>query len=245
MRWIYLSPHFDDAILSCGGLIDYQTSMALNVEIWTVTSKVPKLEDSSELIKMIQEQWQMGSPEVAVIERQREDAKALAVVNATSSYLDFLDCIYRKSVKGEFYYQDIFSDLHPEEANLPLQISTVINRLTSEDDILVFPLAIGHHIDHEIVNEASRFVGNKKLFYIDIPYFFKEEGILDVIIEHYTEKNIRFGSQHLDKWVEGILEYRSQISSLFSDENDVLNKLTRFYSRFNGLSLWEEVKLDS
>ena len=25
MRWIYLSPHFDDAVLSCGGLIWEQT----------------------------------------------------------------------------------------------------------------------------------------------------------------------------------------------------------------------------
>jgi len=36
MRWIYLSPHFDDAVLSCGGLIFDQTCGGTAVEIWTV-----------------------------------------------------------------------------------------------------------------------------------------------------------------------------------------------------------------
>jgi len=36
MRWIYISPHFDDAVLSCGGLIWEQTHKGITVEIWTV-----------------------------------------------------------------------------------------------------------------------------------------------------------------------------------------------------------------
>jgi LmbE family N-acetylglucosaminyl deacetylase len=33
MRWIYLSPHFDDAVLSCGGLIFDQAQAGTPVEI--------------------------------------------------------------------------------------------------------------------------------------------------------------------------------------------------------------------
>jgi hypothetical protein len=35
MRWIYLSPHLDDAALSAGGLIYEQTQAGIQVEIWT------------------------------------------------------------------------------------------------------------------------------------------------------------------------------------------------------------------
>jgi hypothetical protein len=240
MRWIYISPHFDDAILSCGGLIDYQTSIGLSVEVWTVTSGIPQLEGSSDLIKQIQEQWNVTSPAEAVIERKKEDNLALGLVNATSSHLNYLDCIYRASREGNFYYQSIFSDIHPEEANLPLQISNLINQQIQDEDILVFPLSIGNHIDHEIVNEAAKFIPNKKLFFIDIPYFFKDEEILETIKNNYIEKNILFPPNHIVNWVKGILLYKSQVSSLFLNEKDVDEKITRFYSRFNGLSLWEE-----
>ena len=41
MRWIYLSPHFDDAVLSCGGLIRAQSQEGLAVEIWTIFAGDP------------------------------------------------------------------------------------------------------------------------------------------------------------------------------------------------------------
>ena len=35
MRWVYLSPHLDDAVFSAGGLIYEQAQGGLPVEIWT------------------------------------------------------------------------------------------------------------------------------------------------------------------------------------------------------------------
>ncbi|NTV35511.1 MAG: PIG-L family deacetylase, partial [Anaerolineaceae bacterium] len=36
MHWIFLSPHFDDAVFSCGGLIYEQVQQGDQVEIWTI-----------------------------------------------------------------------------------------------------------------------------------------------------------------------------------------------------------------
>jgi LmbE family N-acetylglucosaminyl deacetylase len=41
MRWIYLSPHFDDAVLSCGGLIFEQARQGIPIEIWTIFAGNP------------------------------------------------------------------------------------------------------------------------------------------------------------------------------------------------------------
>ena len=38
MLWIYLSPHFDDVALSCGGLVWEQVQAGDSVSIWTVCS---------------------------------------------------------------------------------------------------------------------------------------------------------------------------------------------------------------
>ena len=41
MRWIYLSPHFDDAVLSCGGVIFEQSRQGIQTEIWTIFAGSP------------------------------------------------------------------------------------------------------------------------------------------------------------------------------------------------------------
>jgi LmbE family N-acetylglucosaminyl deacetylase len=43
MRWIYLSPHLDDAVFSAGGLIYEQTQAGIPVEIWTFMCGDPHL----------------------------------------------------------------------------------------------------------------------------------------------------------------------------------------------------------
>jgi len=41
MHWIYLSPHLDDAVLSCGGIIWQQVQSGHQVEIWTICAADP------------------------------------------------------------------------------------------------------------------------------------------------------------------------------------------------------------
>ena len=47
MRWIYLSPHLDDAVFSAGGLIYEQTQAGTPVEIWTIMCGDPHLTEYS------------------------------------------------------------------------------------------------------------------------------------------------------------------------------------------------------
>ena len=42
MRWIYISPHLDDAVLSAGGLLYDQAQKGIPVEIWTVVCGYPE-----------------------------------------------------------------------------------------------------------------------------------------------------------------------------------------------------------
>lgn len=239
MKWIYISPHFDDAVLSCGGLVAFQAASGLNVEIWTVTSGVPSITEGSVLMRQVQDQWGIDSPAEAVLARQIEENRAVKRVGASGFGFGLLDCIYRADERGNFLYQGIFDQIHPDEVMLPHQIADRINHKLGHNDIVVFPLAIGSHIDHRLVHLAAKFVEAKKLYYIDIPYFFKEDRNLSSLRESGIEKNIAFPINFVTDWVDGIWEYRSQISSLFESRSDLEAKISSYYGQFNGTSLWE------
>ncbi|MBA4379671.1 MAG: PIG-L family deacetylase, partial [Anaerolinea sp.] len=57
MRWIYISPHLDDAVLSCGGLIWEQSHAGTQVEIWTVCTGDPPEGPLSPFAEVLHAEW--------------------------------------------------------------------------------------------------------------------------------------------------------------------------------------------
>ena len=76
MRWIYLSPHFDDVVLSCGGLIWEQTHSGITVEIWTICAGNPPAGPISEYAMGMHKIWKTGSAQETVELRRIEDQNA-------------------------------------------------------------------------------------------------------------------------------------------------------------------------
>src|SRR5512136_66244 len=82
MRWIYLSPHFDDAVLSCGGLIHEQACQGLQTEIWTIFAGDPPPGPLSEFAQQTHVLWGITSGEDMVAMRRAEDITAAGIVDA-------------------------------------------------------------------------------------------------------------------------------------------------------------------
>ena len=172
MRWIYLSPHLDDAALSAGGLIYDQTQAGIPVELWTFMCGDPHLKEYSPLTQVIHKMWNFADAEEAVRERRKEDMNAAAILGAKISHFDFLDCIYRRGEKGEWLYTEgVFGALHPEDADLPAQIASTITPRLQPDDVLVCQLSVGSHVDHVLVRQAAELLGRQLIYDIDMPYF--------------------------------------------------------------------------
>ena len=92
MRWIYLSTHLDDAVLSAGGLIYEQTKAGDPVEIWTFMAGAPSDTEYSPFAQLLHQQWGFSSAEETVRSRREEDKTAASLVGATTVHFDFLDC---------------------------------------------------------------------------------------------------------------------------------------------------------
>lgn len=214
MRWIYLSPHLDDAVLSAGGLIFDQSQSGTPVEIWTLLAGFPSDREYSTFAQLQHFLWGFPSAEEAVRSRREEDRRAAAILGAQFLHFDFLDCIYRRGPNGGWLYEDISVPPHPQDADLPRQIAQAISPHLQPDDIIVCQLAIGSHVDHVLVRQGAELTGRTLNYDIDIPYFFTKPEEFEQKSAGMIETVLPISDSGLKAWQEAVLEYKSQLSLL-------------------------------
>ncbi len=240
MRWIYLSPHLDDAALSAGGWLYDQAQAGTPVEIWTIMCGYPPTKDLSLFAQYLHYQWGMSSAEEVVNGRRVEDRNSAAIIGAKTHYFDFLDCIYRQDKAGDWLYFEIFVDPLPGEADLPAQIAQAISARLKPDDELICQLGIGKHVDHVTVRRAAELL-NRPLHYVaDIPYYFNTPEHLNPLTVGMQKKVERVSRAGIQSWKEAILAYESQISSLFKSPRAMKGQINRFVSEFGGMPFWRK-----
>lgn len=240
MRWIYISPHFDDAVLSCGGLIWEQTHSGIPVEIWTVNAGDPPPGPVSDLITRIHTVWKTGSPQETIALRRIEDQNAAGWVGATAKHLENVDAIYRRTNTGTLMYtQDVFDPIHPRENNVVENVARMLARDLTHYDTLVCPLALGGHVDHVITRLAAESLGRPLWYYADIPYLFRHAETLAPAVEGMNGKTFFISAQGLAAWQESIAAHASQLSSLFADLQDMQTQIKNYRQSRSGLTIWD------
>src|SRR5919106_6585166 len=217
MRWIYLSPHLDDAVLSAGGLIYEQTKSGVPVEIWTCMSgfppELPEGEYSS-FAQSLHREWGFSSAVEGIHIRRQEDQRAAARVGASILHFDFLDCVYRRGVNGEWLYDEISHPPREEDAEIPAQIAAAVSAHLTRDDMLVCQLSVGSHVDHVLVRQAAELLGRPLLYDIDIPYIFYKSEEFAPKWAQMRETTHFISNAGLRSWQEAVLEYASQLPAL-------------------------------
>jgi LmbE family N-acetylglucosaminyl deacetylase len=247
MKTIYLSPHLDDAIFSCGGWIWEQTQAGEEVEIWTICAGDPPPGLLSDFARSLHQSWDIVEDAVQI--RRAEDLQACQILGAVPKHLPFQDCIYRSSPAGEAYYQtgeDIFGGLDPRESDLIDEISAMLGELIPADVELIVPLGIGNHVDHDLTRKAASRLDRKVYYYADYPYAREEEGqeILEIMSnsQEWRGMQARISKQGLNQWWQGARAYRSQISTFWEDEGDLQQQLADFSSFLGGFKRWEALE---
>jgi LmbE family N-acetylglucosaminyl deacetylase len=214
MRWIYLSPHLDDAVLSAGGLIYEQTQSGIPVEIWTFMCGFAPEEDVSPSAALLHTQWGFSSAEETTRKRREEDRNAASILGARAVHLDFLDCIYRRGPDGEWLYSEVFVPPRAEDAAIPTQIAETVSARIRPDDTLVCQLSVGSHVDHVLVRQGAELLGRALLYDIDIPYIFykpEEFGPKSAGMKESVHPVMEAG---LHSWQVAVQEYKSQLPGL-------------------------------
>lgn len=239
-RVIILSPHLDDAVLSCGGFLEFLRARAAAGLVITVCSgnppAVPTLVGQKE-----QRQGRQRKGHANPRLRRREDISAMHSVDADFVHLSFPDSIYRRSpLTGQFIYRDAKEPwVAPRFEDQPYieELYLVLRRLCLNLGriLLISPMGIGRHVDHTIVAQAALRLaerGLSLLFYEDFPYVVDPglTGLADTPEQALARLGLR-ASQRLVQPVdlpakESLIElYRSQVPELFDSQLELAELL--------------------
>jgi LmbE family N-acetylglucosaminyl deacetylase len=233
--FVYLSPHLDDAVLSCGGRIWQQAQAGAQVAVVTVFAGAQEPGQSlSPFADAVHERW--GHPIEAVLARREEDLQALSILGAKAVHWPYTDCIYRTTAGGDFAYdseQALWGDIHPDEAILFQVVRERIGGLPLlPQGTLFIPLAVGMHVDHRIVRQAAEGSEHPWVAFEDFPYA-EDEGASEAALAGgaWQEELAYLSAEALEAKTAAIACYRSQISTFWQSTADMAAALHAFAER--------------
>jgi LmbE family N-acetylglucosaminyl deacetylase len=236
-RIAYVSPHLDDAVLSCGGVIYRQTSCGDEVVVVTVCGGTPHGDVSSEFIQELHKRWRTG--ESAIELRKAEDRRACALLGAQPLHLPIPDAIYRTSESGEHLYdseESIFGEIHPQEADLVDQVIRMLAKECEGASRIYAPMGYGGHVDHCLTRQAVDRLGRGIWFYRDYPYAVREGKIpSDLNLPEGEEILVHLSGDEIVRWTEAVKEYDSQLSTFWSDPGMMEKELREAHDRLGGI----------
>lgn len=239
MRHVYLAPHLDDAVLSCGGAIHRYTATGDSVQAITVFSG--ESQDLSPFVLQLHDDWG-NHPQIMALRRAEETA-ALTLLDARVCYLGYLDAVYRTGPDGPWLYHDLKTlcgKVHPADPLALNEAKALADRLAGliplEDGPIVYaPLAVGHHVDHQIVHTAARRLlpaGYRVAFYEDYPYAERpgavEAALLAAGAEHWRVEHIPLDAVDVGAKVAALGYYHTQMSILFGEAEAMPTRVWTF-----------------
>jgi len=249
MPWIYLSPHLDDAALSCGGLIWEQTLAGDEVSIWTICAGNPPEGPLSPFAQSLHERWK--TDRYAIANRQREDILACTHLGSRHRHLWVPDCIYRRSESNRasgapirYLYpseESLFGSLDPDEGELIQEIKGFLTRNLPAEAKIVCPLSLGGHVDHHLVRTAAEMLGRDLWYYADFPYSIRREPEKVELLqaEGWQPVNHPISINGLAAWQSAVAAYKSQISTFWTNIEEMKADIHDSLEKSGGISLWK------
>ena len=218
---VVMSPHLDDAVLSCGALLAHLAARHLITVVTVFTAATPPPWS----LPARRQLRALGGVDAEDFfsQRRAEDREVLAGISAAAVHLGFRDALFRRSRRGPAYPTFRFDAARGRvascDAGLATEVSARVGEIAraGETGVIFAPLGVGRHVDHLITRRAAQELGRpiQVVYYSDFPYsqtagpepgFIRRAGL----IPH--------------PWVSGRAEnasriagYRTQFAGLFRD----------------------------
>ena len=240
---IIISPHLDDAALSCGAQIYMKTAVGETVLIVTPMAGDPAEPALSSYAQQLHRRWELKND--AVRQRRQEDIAAAGILGADYLHFQIADCIYRTNqLTGEPCYisdEEIFGAIDPTEEKLVNELADHLGTLPPAKQIFA-PLGVGNHVDHQIARlAAEKRFGENLVYYEEFPYAGVQEAVDLVIRKRAAEiraQVIPITNEALAAKIEAIAAYKSQLSTFFRDHQDLEGQIRHYAQTIGGERLW-------
>jgi len=235
---IYVSPHLDDVVLSCGGRIWQQVNAGERVLVVTVFAGAPAPgAPLSPFARSLHQRW--GHLADAGSVRQAEDRAALAVLGADAHHWPYTDCIYRLLPDGRFAYdseESLWGEVHAQEAGLVAEVASRLAALPlAPGGMICGPLGIGHHVDHQLVRRAVAGIAHPSACYEDYPYAADPEKVqAELGTRAACADTVLLDERALAAKVAAIACYRSQLSTFWSSVEEMARQVRAYAVEVGG-----------
>jgi LmbE family N-acetylglucosaminyl deacetylase len=244
MTWIYISPHFDDVALSCGGLPWEQSQAGEPVQVWTICAGEVPHGPLSAFAAKLHTRW--NTSQNAPAERCAEDLAACRCMGARQRHFDLPDCIYRRGNDQTTHLyaseEGIFGPLHPEENELVGRLAEDLAKRIPKKAVVVCPLTLGGHVDHRLTHAAVEKIDRQVWYYADYPYVLSRSPDLETLRQSGWQSTLFTVSEAgLEAWIASVAAYRSQVSTFWPDEPAMREALHDYWqSAGGGVRLWRK-----
>jgi O-antigen/teichoic acid export membrane protein/LmbE family N-acetylglucosaminyl deacetylase len=188
LRYLVISPHLDDAILSCGALLNRLSPGHLVTVATLFTHSSPHATLSA---RAFVRKCGYGRAEDLYRDRRAEDVSTLDMIGVESVHLGFVDALFRvkpavadssapfaRLLPGRLviypsYRRHIASGrVSPFDAATLAEVTAALDEIVRERaDVIIAPAGIGGHVDHVLARDvAERCTSRPVVFYADLPY---------------------------------------------------------------------------
>lgn len=240
---VYLSPHLDDAALSCGGQIHRRVRRGERVLVVTAfTGDLPPEPLSDGAAKILH---YMGlEPEEAMEVRRREDLEACDELGAEVEHWPLLEVIARRSSGGEAHYPtfgSIFAEPKAEDAAAVAGELEARLRALPAASAVVAPLGVGGHVDHRLLRDAAvRVFGPAVGRYEDFPYVRTFRALSRTLgrRSRWRSESIPLDRSDVDAKIRAVAAYRTQVGPLFRGVRRMPRAVRRYARKIGGERLW-------
>ena len=171
MRFIYLSPHLDDAALCAGGLIYDQYQAGESVEIWTVMAGIPTTDQLTPYARV--HARTLGDDQCGADGTPapvgRSSAQPISSAQPPSTWISWMRSIALPRRARRCMTIRWARPCTPRTRPSSRKSPRSCRRRLSADDELVCLLGIGDHADHVIVRRAAEATGAPLTYVADFP----------------------------------------------------------------------------
>lgn len=234
IQCFFISPHLDDAVLSCGSLLHHladKTKITV-ITIFTQDSGPPFTKFVKDFIRS------SGFRNSSTFYKQRrtEDKSTIQLISSTINFhhLGFIDAAWRKKFAIVNLYPDpnylLSGQMNRKDKNL---IHLIRNKLLplfpikNDNNFIFIPLGIGNHIDHLITRDVCQTISSNCIYYADFPYILNNSPDSSYLKRYHLRKY--YWSKNLKKKKKLILSYKTQIKALFPNGSVPIRSENYYY----------------
>ncbi|WP_041832323.1 PIG-L deacetylase family protein [Actinoplanes sp. N902-109] len=229
---LFLSPHPDDAVLSCGALLRTlaATTAVTVLTVFTTGSPPPHTYAARSFLRSC------ATPDAATLfaVRRAEDEQVCGGLGAALEHLGYPDALFRRRAAGPLLsryagwvppelwhrYPTYRFDValgrisRADHALIASLGDAVAERMRSSGARAVFcPVGVGRHVDHLIVRAVGERFAGSVVYYADFPYNQRSRPDPRFLARHgLTARSWTRGLAGKEELIRG---YRSQLAGLF------------------------------